>query len=125
MTQNNAFQAVFTATEDFSLEKGNNIFIVRCADRLDINNAPVFKSMINMLIEQKRYSIIVNFENLKHLDSSGLGVLVNCLIELQNKNGFLKIFRPGIHIKKIFEITGAADFFDFYENDEDIINTIT
>ena len=49
-----------------------------CGD-VDVYTSPKVKEHINSLIEKEVYKIVVNLEDVRYVDSTGLGVLIGTL----------------------------------------------
>ena len=46
---------------------------------IDVYSSPKVKETINALIEKEAYKIIINLEDIRYIDSTGLGVLIGAL----------------------------------------------
>ncbi|PKL16943.1 MAG: anti-sigma factor antagonist [Spirochaetae bacterium HGW-Spirochaetae-5] len=89
---------------------------------IDLYNAPEIKDIINKLIEQKRYNVVINLKDVTYIDSSGIGALISSLSNLKKYQGGLKIINVFASVRKVFELTKLTSFFDIYDNEDDSVN---
>lgn len=78
---------------------------------IDIYNAPKLKEKLHKLIEQHSGDFILDCENLKYIDSTGLGVLISALRKVKEYDGKISIVKLKPYIHKIFIITGLDKIF--------------
>lgn len=124
MGQQEAFPQFSFSNPNIDIKIINGIAMVKCFDRIDIYNSPVFDAAIDMLIQQSKNSVVLNMENVFYIDSSGLGVLISCSRKLNKEGRFFKIVGPGEFVKKIFNRSRMTTYFDIYETEEDALRSI-
>jgi len=78
---------------------------------IDIYNAPELKEKLNGILEKQQGNIILHCEDLKYIDSTGLGVLISVLKHVKEYSGDIKIKGLKPYIYKIFTITGLDKIF--------------
>jgi anti-sigma B factor antagonist len=69
---------------DINTRSKGDIIILDIAGEIDLYNAPEIKDIINKLIEEKKYSVIINLEKVTYIDSSGIGAFISSLSNLKN-----------------------------------------
>lgn len=72
--------------------------------RLDAANADAFKSDLKEMIDSGQMRIVLDFEKVQFMDSSGLGAIVGCL-KYMGSEGTIEIARPSATIMKILKLT--------------------
>ncbi len=82
---------------------------------IDLYNAPEIKDIINQLIEDQKYNVIINLEKVSYIDSSGIGALISSLSNLKKYQGGLKIINVYASVRKVFELTKLTSFFEIYD----------
>ncbi|MGH3714399.1 MAG: anti-sigma factor antagonist [Micromonosporaceae bacterium] len=92
--------------------------VLEVAGEIDVYTAPLLKERLLELIADGTRQIVVDLEAVEFLDSTGLGVLVGRLKELQGLGGHLALVCSQERILKIFRITGLAGFFDIHPSVE-------
>ena len=80
-----------------------------------------FRQKIAQLLKEKKTAILLNFEKVEFIDSSGVGALIKCLTSVSRAGGKLKGLRPGPMVQKILKITGVFALFEFFDDDADAI----
>jgi anti-sigma B factor antagonist len=80
-----------------------------------------FRQKMNGLIESKQANILLDFNQVEFIDSSGVGALVKYLTTITRNGGRLKCTRPGRTIEKVLKITGVYDLFDFHNDQKEAI----
>ena len=80
-----------------------------------------FRQKIAQLQKEKKTAILLNFENVEFIDSSGVGALIKCLTSATRTGGKLKGLRPGPMVQKILKITGVFGLFEFFDDEAQAI----
>jgi anti-sigma B factor antagonist len=124
MGQQDASPHFSFSNQNIDIKIINGVALVKCVDRIDIYNSPVFDAAIDMLIQQSRNSVVLNMEDVFYIDSSGLGVLISSSRKLNKDGRFFKIVGPGEFVKKIFNRSRMTTYFDIYETEEDAFRSI-
>ncbi len=100
----------------------NNTPVLEVQGEVDIYTAPKLKKEILSLIDDGKYTMIIDLANVDFMDSSGLGVLVSGLKRVSPHDGKIYLIANRPNIIKIFNITGLDKVFEIYENIEEIAN---
>ena len=66
--------------------------------------------------------IVLNFENLEYMNSSGIGLLVTLLIRINRENQKLLSYGLSDHYRSIFQITRLDDAIVVYDDEEEAVN---
>jgi len=80
-----------------------------------------FKEKLLGLIEKGDIHLILNFKNVKIINSSGLGVLFLTWYRIKDKGGTIRITNLNPTIKEIFERIRLNKVFKIYDNDDDAL----
>jgi len=65
--------------------------------------------------------ILLNFEGLKYMNSSGIGLLVTLLIRVQRQKQKLFAFGLSEHYKQIFELTRLNEAIIIFDNESEAV----
>ena len=106
---------------DISSRAKGEVYILDISGEIDLYNAPEIKDIVNKLIEQKKYNVIINLKEVTYIDSSGIGALISSLSNLKKYQGGLKIINVFASVKKVFELTKLTSFFEIYDSEEEAI----
>lgn len=110
---------------DINTRNKGDIVILDIAGEIDLYNAPEIKDIINKLIEEKKFNVIINLEQVSYIDSSGIGALISSLSNLKKYQGGLKIINVFASVRKVFELTKLTSFFEIYDLEDEAVNAFT
>ena len=108
---------------DITKRTKDDVVILDIAGEIDLYNAPEIKDIINSLIEEKKFNVIINLEKVTYIDSSGIGALISSLSNLKKYQGGLKIINVFASVRKVFELTKLTSFFEIYDSEEQAIES--
>lgn len=100
---------------NIDVETINNNTVLKLSDKIDFYNAAMLNKAIREQVLGNRNLIILNMEKVFYIDSSGLGVIISNMIDLQKSGGSLKIAGLNSTIRKTLKVTYTTDLFDIYE----------
>ena len=89
--------------------------VVNIEGEIDVYTAPRLRELLIELVNRNHYHIILNFEKVEFLDSTGLGVLVGGLKRVRAHDGAMSIVCTQERILKIFRITGHTKTFGIFD----------
>ncbi|HEX8288732.1 MAG TPA: STAS domain-containing protein [Pyrinomonadaceae bacterium] len=83
----------------------------------------VLRSAIrNALAANEKY-ILLNFSDVRFIDSSGVGELVSGLTAVNRENGQLKLLNLPRRVRELLEITHLLTIFDAFENEVEAVKS--
>ena len=82
---------------------------------LDAHTAPQFEEAIQQLVDEQRYNIIVNLDELSYISSAGLGVFMGFI------GGDLKLSNIAPKVFKVFDLLGFPNLYEIYEDEGEAI----
>ena len=103
---------------DITTRTKGEIVILDITGEIDLYNAPEIKDIINQLIEEQKYNVIINLEKVSYIDSSGIGALISSLSNLKKYQGGLKIINVYASVRKVFELTKLTSFFEIHDSED-------
>ena len=69
--------------------------------------------------------MVINFEKVSYVDSSGLATIVEIFKKLRAYGGALKLVNLSPKVKGLFEITKLEKLFDISDDEEEAIKSFT
>ena len=108
---------------DITTRSKGEVVILDISGEIELYNAPEIKDIINKLIEERKYNVIINLEKVSYIDSSGIGALISSLSNLKKYQGGLKIINVYASVRKVFELTKLTSFFEIFDAEEDAIGS--
>ena len=100
----------------------NEISVISLEGYLDSHTAPSLEDAIKQLVEEDRYEIVVNFEKLLYINSSGLGIFWAYLEDIRAKNGDIKMCNMADKVFKIFDLLGFSSIYDIVKEESEAIS---
>ena len=94
--------------------KENNFHILTIEGDVDLNSSPQLRKIFTELLEKGATKIVVNFEKVSYIDSSGLATLIEMLQRLKKNQGVIHLVQMNDKIRNIFEITKLNKLFTIY-----------
>lgn len=92
-------------------------------ERLDAHNSGELKSQMLALFEEGKTNLIVDLEEVRFVDSSGLGSLVSGFKNASARNGNLKLCGLQPQVKSMFELTRLHRVFEIYQDSKDAMES--
>ena len=99
------------------LDGARPVSVVDLNGEIDVYTSPKVKEAITDLIDKGHYSIAINLENVRYIDSTGLGVLIGGLKRVREHSGTVHLVCTNPQIRKIFDITGLAKIFGIFDTE--------
>jgi anti-sigma B factor antagonist len=81
----------------------------------------VLMDAYNQASDGKVHAIILNFEGLEYMNSSGIGLLVTLLIRVNREKQRLLTYGLSEHYRSIFQITRLDDAIGIHDSEEEAI----
>jgi len=92
---------------------GFNVLFVK-DERIDAHNSAELKDLILHMIEQGQVNLVVQMENVRFVDSSGLGALLSGFKHAEAKSGKLSLSNLQNQVLSMFELTRLNRVFEIY-----------
>ena len=101
-----------------NIREENDIVILDVMN--DINNETVneFKTILQSILNEKRKKIIINFEHVNYLCSSGLAIIGKAIKDVQDMQGKLKLVNLQRRVQRLFSMTKLTEMIEIYEGIE-------
>jgi anti-anti-sigma factor len=68
--------------------------------------------------------LIVNFENTKYINSSGIATLIHIIQDVNEKGGVIAFVGMSDHLKKVMNIVGISDFVQIFNSNKDAMQSL-
>jgi anti-sigma B factor antagonist len=101
-------------------EKGD-VNVINLKGYLDAHTAPALENNFAQLIENNRFKIVVNFQELAYISSAGLGVFMAYIENIRENKGDIKLTNMSDKVYNIFDLLGFPLLYEIYKNEEEAI----
>ena len=99
----------------------HNITKITVEGFLDAHTVPEMEKVIQDLLQQQEYRLIVDFNALSYISSAGLGVFMSVIGEVKSNNGDIVLMKMPPKIYKVFDLLGFTEIFSIVDNEETAI----
>jgi anti-sigma B factor antagonist len=107
---------------NLKIEEKNDIVIVYVKEeRLDAHNSGDLKLEVNGLFAKEKKNVLVDLNDVRFIDSSGLGALVSGFKNAISSHGSLKLSSLQPQVKSMFELTRLHRVFEIYPTSADAL----
>ncbi len=102
---------------EYSHEIRNNVLVLKLSgDLIGENHGPELISIVNDAINDNVVFGAVELENVRYINSSGIGVLITMLTKFKNKGGDVVLVKPSESVEKLLIITKLNSIFTIVSN---------
>lgn len=103
------------------IETKEDIVVIHLKGLLDAHNSVIFSDALNKVFSENIFKIVINFEKLDYLGSSGLEAILSKIRFVRDKKGdiYLVALSPKIH--RIFDLLGLVNFFKIFGSVDEAI----
>lgn len=99
-----------------SLEQVRRVAIVTLEGPLDFESADSVKEAVNGLLREGRVHLILNFEKVFFVDSTGLGALLTAIQRVRKRGGEIRLCNLRSRIKSLLHLTKLSSIFPVFES---------
>ena len=94
---------------NIDVTENNEEYLVSVKGELDVYTAPELKQVFEPISSSGEHNLVVDLSELNYMDSTGLGIFVGTLKDLNKNNKELHVLGVNDRIMKLFAITGLRD----------------
>ncbi|OHD65185.1 MAG: hypothetical protein A2176_02745 [Spirochaetes bacterium RBG_13_51_14] len=103
----------------------NNIPVIYIEGDLTSDADGDAKNVYSEVKEQySPHKVIINFENTKYINSSGIATLIHIIQDVNERGGIIAFVGLTEHLKKVMNIVGISDFVQMYNSNNDAVKTV-
>jgi len=95
--------------------------IVLLNGKLDTNTTPAAENEINALLDGGASKLLLNFEQISYISSSGLRLLLATAKRLKGTGGELKVCSLNEMATEVFEISGFSSILNVFTSEQDAL----
>ncbi len=85
---------------------------LKLAGEIDAYTAPQLKEALLPLTKNEGTTVVVDFEGVNYMDSTGLGVFISALKSTKENNSDLRLVALQERVRRLFDITGLDSIID-------------
>ncbi len=100
---------------------GDNVSVIDIKGELTAFAEDVLMDAYNQASDGRVRAIVLNFEGLEYMNSSGIGLLVTLLIRVNREKQRLLTYGLSEHYRSIFQITRLDDAIGIYDTEDEAV----
>ena len=104
-------------------EKSGKIVVIKTPERFTVEVSSEFKDLLNNLVKEQNYKIVINLSATKYMDSSGLGAIVSRIAATRANNGDIRLANPSKFVKELLDLTQLMRILKIYNNTKSAVNS--
>ncbi len=103
----------------------NDIAILEIQGRLDSTSSKVLEDKVTELLAQNRKKMLMDFNGVDYINSTGLRVLLLTLQQLKKREGRLVLCSIKDYMKEVFDISGYTEIFPIFPSQDEGIQDLS
>ena len=97
-------------------QKNNaQVGVLEGTDRLNASVAPEIKEQLNKNLKEPKTSFVLDLNNIKFVDSTGIGVLISALKTARQNDGNFQLANVNKEVMDLLSLMKLDQIFDFQE----------
>jgi len=108
----------------YAIRTVDGISILDLAGEIDLYKSPDVRSEMGKLIGQKSKSVVVNFEKVSYIDSSGLATMIDAFQKIRTYGGKLVLVALAKPVRSVFEVARLDKFFPIYDKEGEALASL-
>lgn len=102
---------------DITVKNIDDIAIVYPAGYIDFEAKDIMIPFFSELMENKIKRILINFQNVKKINSMGLSVILEIIDDLKEQHAKIRYSNLSRQNEKLFELIGLTEFGEMYSSE--------
>ena len=97
--------------------------IVVAAGEITLADAPAFHKRLVDICSRGPRQLIVELSAVSHIDSAGVGTLVEIYRRVTRSNGRMSLVGMNTRVRSVFEITKLDQFFSIFDTEQEALES--
>jgi len=107
-----------------NVENFGDVAVVKLNGRVDVQAALELEKEINDILTSGFSKIVFDMNDVQHLSSSGIRVLISTLRRVISNNGWVRLARVNQSVKKILKLVELENLFTYYDTIDDALKDV-
>lgn len=107
------------------METSRPVVVKRVPERLNLREARQFQKEVRPFFKSDRPQIVFDMSAIKHLDTAGIDMLLQCMAEASSRDGDLKLASLSPQACVVLELTRTDRLFEIYETATDAVKSFS
>lgn len=103
----------------------NQVDILEVQGELDAHTAPQLEDVLQNLINEKKFRIVVNCKDLEYIASAGLGVFMAYIEDVRERGGDIKLTNMKPKVYNVFDLLGFPTLYDILDDEKEAVTNFS
>lgn len=103
------------------IRENKEVHILELKGYLDAHTSPQLENILQKLLNEGKYKIVVNCKDLNYISSAGLGVFMAFIEDVRKHNGDIKLSNMSPKVYNIFDLLGFPLLYDITKDESDAV----
>lgn len=99
-----------------SIETVDDITFLKPEGFIDAHTAPELEKVLNDLLTERHYKVVLDCQNMEYISSAGLGVLMGAISSFRQNRGDMKLAHLPPKVFKVFDLLGFTKLFEIFDS---------
>jgi anti-sigma B factor antagonist len=95
-------------------QAGNQVLIIKLSGEIDLQHSPVLRRLLQAKVCDKVPALLLDFTEVKYIDSSGLATLVEYYKNSRSYSGRFAVAALSNRVRSIFDLVRLSEIFGIY-----------
>jgi anti-sigma B factor antagonist len=91
-----------------SVQRHGDRAVIQLGGEVDLATCPQLRAVLGELIDRGCHRLTIDLERVGFLDCTGIGVLVDALRRVEERDGCLNLVGPTPFVRRVLTLTGMA-----------------
>ena len=111
---------------DLKIQEKEGIVIIRIIGKtLGGPDATQVSEKMHELINNGKSKLVVDMSSVERMNSSGLGILIGCLMAVRKKHGDIRLFRLQEKPKELLRMNKLNCVFEVFEKEDEAVESFS
>jgi len=93
---------------EIKVDRTGTVIVVSLKGAVDLVSAPPLRAKLNQLLTHAAPKLVIDLSGVDHLDSYGLGILVEAVKRARQTGGDTRLCAPRPDVREILDVTGLS-----------------
>lgn len=95
----------------------DGVAVLDLEGEVDLYHSPAVRAEIGKLIARQNPSLVINFQKVSYIDSSGLATVIDAFQKMRTFNGKLVLSGLNKPVRSVFEVARLDQYFNIFEDE--------
>lgn len=109
---------------NIGIRTAGNVAVLDVSGEVDLYHSPTLLAKLTELIKQQQKAILLNFQGVTYIDSSGLATLIGAYQQLRPQGGQLQLANVSKNVASVFSVARLDKVFTIHPSEQDALRAL-